>query len=249
MLQRMTPSPSPSPTLLPAAPSIAINWDSFVPDLIVGLFTGLLVGGVLAWTQSRAARKRERREIELRWEALRPRVGAQLLDPWDRRVVGITMAEFAGRTDALCELIEDVPIGSWAAVLDSDELRSLHEFSKAATELRGAARKFDGFLLDTIARRLVADPFTANLSDWRTAHDGAALVQSFATQALFAHPSFPWGAGQFRDIRYDSPVVQNLIANPPVTYEEVLAMVERAEHHYAACTVIVDATMTRYWYH
>lgn len=240
----MTPSPTPPPT----APQISMNWDSFVPDLIVGLFTGLLVGVILALTQSRAARKRERREIELRWEALRPRVGAQLLDPWDRRVMGSTMVEFAGRTDALRKLVEDVPLGSWADVLDSDELRSLHEFSKAATELHGAALKFDNFLLDSIARYLV-DPHTANLADWHAAHQAAELVQPFATQALFAHPSYARGAGQFREIRYDSPVVQHVIDNPPVTYEEILAMVERAEAHYAACTVIVDAVMTRYWYH
>lgn len=239
---------TPPPTPLLAAPDSSINWDSFVPDLIVGLFTGLLVGVILASTQARAARKRERREIELRWEALRPRVGAQLLDPWDRRVMGYTMAEFAGRTDALRELIEDVPLGSWADVLNSDELRSLHEFSKAANELHGAARKFDAFLLDSISRHLVADPFTASVSDWMRAHEQAALVRPFANQALFADPSHPWGSGQFRDIRYNSPVVQKVMDNPPVTYAEVLAMVERAEQHYAACTVIVDAVMTRYWY-
>lgn len=237
-----------SPTPLPAAPDISINWDSFVPDLIVGLFTGLLVGVILAWTQSRAARKRERREIELRWEALRPRVGAQLLDPWDRRVMGLTLAEFAGRTDALQELIEDIPLGSWADILNSDELRSLHEFSKAANELHGAARKFDSFLLDSISRHLVADPLTASVPDRVRAHEQAALVGPFANQALFAAPSQPWGNGSFRDIRYNSPIVQKVIDNPPVTYVEVLPMVERAEQYYAACTVIVDAVMTRYWY-
>lgn len=234
--------------LRPAA-GVNIIWDTFVPDLIVGLFTGLVVGAILACLQSHAARKKERREIELRWEALRPRVGAQLLDPWDRRVMGFTMAEFAARTDTLRELIEDVPLGSWADVLKSEELRSLHEFSKAATELHGAARKFDAFLLDTISRHLVADPFTASVPDWVRARDDAELVQPFATQALFADPSHPWGSGQNGDIRSASPVVQKVMDNPPVTYEEVLSMVKRAEQHYAACTVIVDAEMTRYWYH
>lgn len=241
-------SPSPTPSVHPAS-GLTINWDTFVPDLMVGLFTGLVVGVILAWTQSRAARNRERREIELRWEALRPRVGAQLLDPWDRRVMGFTMAEFAGRTDALRELIEEFPLGSWAEVLKSNELRSLHEFLKAATELHGAARKFDAFTRDAISRHLVADPLTADVADWMRAHEDAAMVQPFATQALFADPSHPWGTGYFRDIRYDSPVVEKVLNNPPVTYREVLAMVKRAEQHYADCTVIVDAEMTRYWYH
>src|SRR5690606_12002605 len=137
-------SPSSTPSISPVA-GVAINWDTFLPDLIVGLFTGLVVGVILALLQSHAARKRERREIELRWEALRPRLAAQLLDPWDRRVMGLTLEEVASRTDALRELIEDFTLGSWAEILKSDELRNLHEFLKASTELHGAARKFDGF--------------------------------------------------------------------------------------------------------
>ncbi|UXW87077.1 hypothetical protein NFX31_06015 [Microbacterium azadirachtae] len=243
----MTPTPSP----LPAAPPIhiSIDWDSFVPDLIVGLFTGLVVGAILAWTQSRAAQKRERREIELRWEALRPRVGALLLDPWDRRVMGSTLAEFARRTDNLRELIKDVPLGSWAEVLDSDELRDLHELSKAAAELHGAAPRFDGFLRHSISRYLVEDTLKADLAEWQAAHRAAELVQPYAVRALFA-PTPSQQLNRHRlDIRQDSPVVQDLLAHPPVTYKEVLAMVERAEKHYAACTRIVDAAMTRFWYH
>ena len=243
----MTPSPSP----LPSTPTIAIyvNWDSFLPDLIVGLFTGLVVGGILAWTQARASKKRERREIELRWEALRPRVGALLLDPWDRRVVWSTLGEFAGRTDALRELIEDFPLGSWAEVLDSDELRSLHELSKAASELHGAAPRFDGFLLHSITGYLMRDTHTAELKDWQAARRAAELVQPFATRALFTHPSNAGHPGPRTDIRRDSPVVQAMLDRPPVTYKEVLEMVKRAEKHYAACTRIVDATMTRFWFH
>lgn len=238
----MTPPPTPS-----LAPLIAIDWDSFLPDLIVGVVTGLVVGVILAWTQSRAARKRERREIELRWEALRPRVGALLLDPWDRRVMGTTLAEFASRTAALREMVEDVPLGSWADVLHSDELRSLHEFSKAATELHGAARKFDHFLLTAIAGYLVG-PERSISSEWDSAFEAANLVQPFAMQALFASPAFPWGVDQFREIRYNSPIVESMVKNPPATYTEVLAMVQRAEKYYSECTVIVDAVMTRYWY-
>lgn len=226
---------------------MAINWDSFIPDLIVGVITGLVVGVILAWTQARAARRRERREIELRWEALRPRVGALLLDPWDRRVMGATLAEFASRTDALLELVEDVPLGSWAEILDSDELRSLHEFSKAATELRGAAPRFDSFLIDRISGYLV-NPATADVAEWRAAREAAELVAPVANERLFAPPSHPLAGRRFRDLRYESPVVQHVVDNPPITYEEVLPMVERAEGHYLACTRIVDAAKTRFWY-
>jgi hypothetical protein len=227
---------------------MATNWDSFVPDLIVGLFTGLVVGLILAWSQSRAARKRERREIGLRWEALRPRVGAQLLDPWDRRVMGPTLAEFAGRTDALRELVEDVPLGSWAQVLDSDELRNLHELSKAASELHGAGPRFDGFLHVALATYL-AGPHPLHVTEWQSAFEAAKLVQPFATEALFAHPSFPWDTNTFRDIRHNSPIVEQMVLNPPITYTEVFGMVERAEKYYAECTAIVDAQITRFWYH
>lgn len=243
----MTPTPTPLSTAQTIA--ININWDSFFPDLIVGLFTGLVVGGILAWTQSHAAKKRERREIELRWEALRPRVGALLLDPWDRRIVWSSLGEFAGRTNALRELIKDVPLGSWADVLDSAELRSLHELSKVAAELHGAASRFDGLLLDNIARHLVEDTVTADLKDWQAARRAAKLVQPFATRALFAHPTDVGHHGPRLDIRSDSPIVQTMLENPPITYNDVLAMVLRAEEHYAACTRIVDAAMTRYWYH
>lgn len=226
---------------------MAINWDTFVPDLIVGLFTGLVVGVILAYVQSRAARKRERREIELRWEALRPRVAAQLLDPWDRRVMGPTLEEFANRTDTLRELVKDVPLGSWAEVLNSDELRNLHELVKATTELHGAAPRFDGFLLVAIADYL-RSPLDSDLDEWEASYNAAKLVRPFATQALFASPAFPWG-DHFQDILYNSPIVECMVENPPVTYTEVLAMVERAERYYGECTEIVDAQMTRFWYH
>ncbi len=237
----MTPFPTPG-----VLARIEINWDSFLPDLIVGLFTGLVVGGILAWSQSRAARKRERREIELRWEALRPRVGAQLLDPWDRRVMGPSLAEFASRTDDLRELVQDVPLGSWADVLGSNELRSLHDLSKAATELRGAAPKFDGFLVERLASYL-HDPAGTDVASWHSAFEDAKLVQPFATEALFASPDLRQAGDYFRDIRYNSPIVEYVVKNPPVTYTEALAMVERAEKHYAECTAIVDAQMTRFW--
>jgi hypothetical protein len=238
----------PIPIFDTPGPDVASNWGSFVPDLIVGVFTGLTVGLILAWTQARAAKKKERREIELRWEALRPRVGAELLDPWDRRVIMDSLDEFAHRNDGLLKLVEDIPLASWADVLESDELRSLHEFSKAATELRGASRKFDAFLQHSIAQQLVEDSFTASVADWHKAHDDAALVQPFAMRALFAHPSFPWSPDQFHDIRSSSPIVSRIVARPPVTYDDVLAMVLRAEEHYIECTSIVDAVMTRYWY-
>ncbi|KAA9131165.1 hypothetical protein [Microbacterium caowuchunii] len=240
---------TPSPTPLPTAAEISINWDSFVPDLIVGLFTGLLVGLILAWTQSRAARKRERREIELRWEALRPRVGAQLLDPWDRRVMGPTLEEFASRTDALRELVEDVPLGSWAEVLDSEELRNLHELAKAATELHGAAPRFDGFLMVDIATYL-AHPRGYGGPEYPSDFETAKLVRPYAVERLFASPMLSGHGGFFRDIRYESPVVQAMVDHPPVTYQEVLSMIERAEKYYGLCAVsIVDAQMTRFWYH
>lgn len=241
----MTPSPSPTPA---STPLFVINWDSFVPDLIVGLFTGLVVGAILAWTQSRAARKRERREIELRWEALRPRVGAQLLDPWDRRVLRHSLTEFASRTDELRDLVKDVPLGSWAEILDSDELRNLHELVKVATELNGAARKFDGFLQAKIAKFLHRPlGYLGPAYPWD--YKPAELVAPFAFRELFRPPRPDNAPAFFSDIRIESPVVMSIVANPPVTYVEVLAMIERAEEFYAKCAVsIVDAQMTRYWF-
>lgn len=230
-------------------PGPRLVWDTFVPDLIVGLFTGLVVGLILAWTQSRAARKRERREIELRWEALRPRVGALLLEPWDRRVMGPTVEEFANRTNALRELVEDFPLGSWAEVLDSDELRNLHELSKAATELHGAAPKFDGFLLMDIASFL-AHPQGYEGPEFPFDFEVAKLVRPIAVDVLFRGTLPPVIENYYRDIRYESPVVRRMVEHPPVTYTEVLSMIERAENYYGACAIsIVDAQMTRYWYH
>lgn len=215
------------PVPVTEVPAPNIDWDSFIPDLIVGVFTGLVVGLILAWTQSRAAQKRERREVELRWEALRPRVGAQLLDPWDRRHIGPSMAHFAGRTDALRELVADVPLGSWAEILDSEELRSLHELSKAATELHGAARKFDFFVRDAIQRRL-PDPATASEEDWRRADEEALKLMPEVLQALFAPPTMPWRPDPTRP---NSASIESILENPPPAYPDVLAMLERAEGH------------------
>lgn len=248
-------SPSPTPSI--SSPSgVTIIWDTFVPDLIVGLFTGLVVGVILAYLQSRATRKRERREVELRWEALRPRVGAQLLNPWDRRVMGESLTEFANRTDALRDLTAEVPLASWAEILDDQELRDLHELMKVSTQLWGAAPKFDGFL------RAAVSMYLHQPQGWTGAtypFDDAAveLVQPFVFDSLFRRtldeqrPDFytPSYSESYRDIRFESAVVMHLTENPPVTYEEVLSMVRRAENYYGACAVsIVDDQMTRYWF-
>jgi len=232
------------PTPVMEVPSPRINWDSFIPDLIVGVFTGLVVGLILAWSQARAAEKRERREVELRWEALRPRVAARLLEPWDRRHIGPSLMHFASRTDALRDLIADVPLASWAEVLNNSELRSLHEFYKAATDLHGAAPKFDYFLRDAIVRRLI-NPATATTGEWRQADKDAEPLVPEALRALFAPSERAWRADPTQP---HNAVIAEIIENPPPAYADVLSMVERAESHYIECLSIVDAVMTRYYY-
>lgn len=249
----MSPSSTPA---IDNTSGVQIVWDTFVPDLIVGLFTGLVVGVILAYLQSRSARKRERRETELRWEALRPRVGAQLLNPWDRRVMGDSLTEFASRTDTLRNLTAEVPLASWAEILNDQELRDLHELMKVSTQLRGAAPKFDGFLNAAIAMYLHQPRgWQGRVYPFDSAAE--ALVQPFVFDSLFRrtldelHPSSyaPSYAGSYRDIRYESAVVMHVKENPPVTYEEVLSMIKRAEGYYGACAVsIVDDQMTRYWF-
>ena len=222
------------------------DWSTFLPDLIVGLFTGLVVGAILAWTQACAARRRERREMSLRWEALRPAIGAQLLDPWDRRVILHSLTEFAERTAKLRDLVKDVPLASWSDVLKSEELRNLHELVKAATELAGAAPKFDAFLRHEIRWRL-----RVPRDDGRDEYPTDAQVDlafPIAVRELFAPEPHDRSQAYISDIRSEGPLIRGLVERPPVTYHDVVDMLARAEKHYAASTSIVEAQMTRYWF-
>ena len=237
---------------------MTIAWESFVPDLIVGVVTGLVVGGILAWTQARASRDREKREIALRWEALRPQVGALLLDPWDRRVIGPSLSSFVSRTDRLRELLKDVPLASWAEVLDSSELRNLHEFVRAAAELDGAAQKFDGFLFVDILFE-IDPPDGQNPGGRECSHSQAEQIREYALYALFNRDFtqplstevayLPDTGDSLEGIDVEN-VIKNVLAHPPVTYTEVWPMFERAEKYYGECAVSIgDAQMTRFWYH
>lgn len=167
-----------------------------------------------------------------------------------------SLTEFASRTDALRDLTAEVPLASWAEILDNQELRDLHELMKVSTQLQGAAPKFDGFLNAAIAMYL-HQPHGWQGPTYPFGGTAEEMVQPFVFDSLFRQtldemrpdsyaPSY---AESYRDIRYESAVVMHIKENPPVTYEEVLSMVKRAEEYYGACAVsIVDDQMTRYWF-
>jgi hypothetical protein len=150
-------------------------------------------------------------------------------------VIGASLSSFVSRTDRLRDLLKDVPLASWAKVLDSAELRSLHEFVRAAAELHGAAQKFDGFLFVDILFQI--DPPEEGRTRARSPTQ-AEVIREYAIYALFNRdlsqpPStqvdyLPKPDGSLKGIDVEG-VIKQVLTRTPVTYKEVVPMFERAE--------------------
>ncbi len=91
------------------------SWDSFGPDLIVGVVTGLIVGVVLLFAQSRAEASRDRRNSQFAWESFKPKISAAAHRTWDMDMD--KMLPIPEALSTLDELVSPEPLALWASHL------------------------------------------------------------------------------------------------------------------------------------
>ncbi|TCJ28748.1 hypothetical protein E0W80_04410 [Microbacterium sp. PI-1] len=158
-----------------------MNWDSFVPDLIVGIATGGLVGLVVLGAERRISGRARRREVEdaqsnavERARALLPH---KVRSKTDVEVLHLDMAQF----DRLREVIRSVPSGeprelvpgySWAA-----------EASRLADDIEALADALDGRISD----------YTRDTpSDMNTAKWMRKTISELASNQGSTHSAWEW---------------------------------------------------------
>lgn len=133
------------------------DWSTFLPDLIVGGFTGLAVGFVLWRVELASSQRQAIAAVESDWNVVREQVARALrqgyvYNPNSLRLVGYGIAKIRGR-------VEDKPLQAWNEVLRSHQLDALIEYLNAADEfdffadevdvaLNGASREIDFFEYD-----------------------------------------------------------------------------------------------------
>ena len=101
------------------------DWSMFVPELIVGAATGLLVGGVLAVSQRNTSQAAERSAHQLTWLEMRPRVAAAISQADfvpSRYSNGIEMNAFIRKLDPVLAQLDNQPIRLWSETLTYEEL-------------------------------------------------------------------------------------------------------------------------------
>jgi hypothetical protein len=110
------------------------NWESFIPDLAVGVVTGSVVGFAL-WLLQRGAEKRAaKREAKAQWEMLRRRIAAKFIGLDSRGLVRDLGAWLPIYLTAVRE-VENYPLEIWAETLDLSVIRRLHEFAQKTYDL------------------------------------------------------------------------------------------------------------------
>lgn len=110
------------------------NWESFIPDLAVGVATGLSVGVILWLLQRGAETRAAKREAKASWEMLRRRIAADFVGLDDRGLVRDLGAWLPIFLAAVRE-VEDYPLEIWAETLDLPVIRRLHEFAQKTYDL------------------------------------------------------------------------------------------------------------------
>lgn len=123
----------------------AIDWSSFIPDLIVGIATGLAVGLILARSQQNVERERQSRNSRASWLALRPKLDATPAPIGD---MGLdfrhdTLSDYLDRVKPLYKRLEKYPLQQWREDTGDDEIDSLITILETYPPLTVDARTLD----------------------------------------------------------------------------------------------------------
>jgi len=132
------------------------NWDSFVPDSLVALLTGIVVGVILSLNQNRIERDRKRRDAAVAWSILRPRVaGAMVRELALREYLDATgFTEYVEPVVELATMLSDYPLAVWVKDIDDSELSYLNFLLVESYGIEDLASRTDAMIRREAARAL-----------------------------------------------------------------------------------------------
>ncbi|TFC87502.1 hypothetical protein E3T24_04740 [Cryobacterium sp. TmT2-59] len=91
------------------------NWDTFAPDMIVGVTTGVVVGAVLLIAQGITQSRSSRAASQFAWESLKPKLRGAAFRGWERDLDSLTQLPPA--LVALDEIAASQPLSLWKSHL------------------------------------------------------------------------------------------------------------------------------------
>jgi hypothetical protein len=136
-----------------------MNFDTFLPDLLVGIATGLVVGFVLYVTQNRSQSRRNHAEAEFAWQSFKPRLASAASHAWEQDTNSLETAEPAALV-ALDEIGSREPLALWKRNLKTPDplLDTLIELLQQRPALAAAATAFESTVQNLNPRFL--NPFS-----------------------------------------------------------------------------------------
>jgi len=130
------------------AAATGTNWDTFVPDMIVGAGTGVAVGLVLLGTQAVAQGRRSRADSQFAWESLKPTVAGAAHRSWIKDLD--TLLPIPRPLIALDEIASVSSLALWKSHLRKPDpaleallvlVRLRPQFESCASELESALER------------------------------------------------------------------------------------------------------------
>jgi len=114
------------------------DWSQFVPDAILSIVGGVIIGVFLWRLQTTAEANQARRAAEDGWSIARSQVGSAVLTPFKRENLMGDFARLANQVKALKKLMETKPFSAWSDAAPKDiELQLMRELTRHYYYLEG----------------------------------------------------------------------------------------------------------------
>jgi len=123
-----------------------IDWTTFLPDLLVGMCTGLVVGAALLLAQWLADSRRERAASAFAWESLKPKVAGSAHRSWRQGLDGFL--PLPAPLVAIHSAASELPLGLWKSHLKRPDsaLDALQVLLRLHPSFESAAQEADDAL-------------------------------------------------------------------------------------------------------
>ncbi|QJU54532.1 hypothetical protein SCB71_15500 [Herbiconiux sp. KACC 21604] len=114
-------------------------WDSFVPDLIVGVMTGTVVGLFLLLAQNIVESRKQRFAAEIGWEGLKPKIRSAVHRSWSTNLDDLLPPPVA--LSAVHEAIEGQPLHAWSKAMKKPDpmIDMVHAFMRVRSTYENEA--------------------------------------------------------------------------------------------------------------